>query len=158
MGTGMLSNEEIIEYYRQDAVKLFRYLNWLESKSGQTVSTIYGAEGISVNSVPFPVYDGTLMSFVKEATDTCFMDRNYVYVYSRKQLKTARDEMRLIKNATIRDMDDLAGILSHYILGGRTKARLWGEGVTLGVYVALLTKMKELIEYWDGEKVKFGGR
>ena len=35
MGTGMLSNEEIVEYYRQDAVKMFRYLNWLESKSVQ---------------------------------------------------------------------------------------------------------------------------
>ena len=154
MGTGMLSNEEIVEYYRQDAVKLFRYLNWLESKSGQRVSTIYGAEGISVNSVPFPVYDGTLMNFVKEASNTCFMDRNYVYVYSRKRLKTVKDELRLIKNATIRDMDDLAGILSHYVLGGRTKARLWSEGVTLGIYFAVLTKMKELIEFWDGERVK----
>ena len=57
MGTGMLSNEEIVEYYRQDAVKLFRYLNWLESKNGQQVSSVYGAEGIATNSVPFPVYD-----------------------------------------------------------------------------------------------------
>ena len=93
------------------------------------------------------------MSFVKEARNTCFMDRNYVYVYSRKQLKTVKDEMRLIKNATIRDMDDLAGILSHYVLGGQTKARLWSEGVTFGVYFAVLTKMKELIEFWDGERV-----
>ena len=153
MGTGMLSNEEIVEYYRQDAVKLFRYLSWLESKSGQKVSTIYGAEGISVNSVPFPVYDGTLLGFVKEATNTCFMDRNYVYVYSRRRLKTAQDEMRFIENATIREMDDLAGILSHYVLGGRTKARLWSDGVTYGIYFAVLTKMKELIEYWDGERV-----
>ena len=154
MGTGMLSNEEIVEYYRQDAVKLFRYLNWLENKSGKIVSSIYGAEGIAENSVAFPVYDGTLMSFVKEAGNTCFMDRNYVYVYSRKRLKNVKDEMNLIKNATIRDMDDLAGILSHYILGGRTKAKLWSEGVTSGVYFAVLTKMKELIEFWDGEKVK----
>ena len=154
MGTGMLSNEEIVEYYRQDAVKLFRYLNWLESKSGKQVSSIYGAEGIATNSVPFPVYDGTLLNFVKEVTNTCFMNRNYVYTYSRKRLKSVKDEMRLIQNATIRDMDDLAGILSHYILGGRTKARLWSDGVTFGVYYAVLTKMKELIEVWDGEKVK----
>ena len=154
MGTGMLSNEEIVEYYRQDAVKLFRYLNWLESKSGKIVSSIYGADGIADNSVPFPVYDGTLLGFVKEAGNTCFMDRNYVYVYSRKQLKNVKGEMRLIQNATIRDMDNLAGILSHYILGGRTKARLWSEGVTNGVYYALLKKVKEIIEFWDGEKVK----
>ena len=62
--------------------------------------------------------------------------------------------MRLVQNATIRDMDDLAGILSHYILGGRTKARLWSDGVTYGVYFAVLSKMKELIEFWDGERVK----
>ena len=154
MGTEMLSNEEIVEYYKQDAVKLFRYINWLESKNGQRVSSIYGAEGISTNSVPFPVYDGTLMSFVKEAQNTCFMNRNYVYVYSRHQLKSAKDEMRLIQNATIRDMDNLAGILSHYIMGGRTKAKLWSEGVTSGIYFALLTKMKALIEFWDGERVE----
>lgn len=154
MGTGMLSNEEIVEYYRQDAVKLFRYLNWLESKSGQAVSSIYGGEGIATNSVPFPVYDGTLLGFVKEATNTCFMDRNYVYVYSGKRLRNVKDELRLIQNATIRDMDDLAGILSHYILGGRTKARLWSDGVTYGIYYALLKKMKELIEFWDGERVE----
>ena len=153
MGTEMLSNEEIVEYYRQDAVKLFRYLNWLESKCGRSVSSIYGAEGISTNSVPFPVYESTLLSFVKEVSDTCFMDRNYVYVYTRNRLKNSRDELNLIKNATIRDMDKLAGILSHYVLGGRTKARLWSEGVTSGVYFALLTKMKELIEFWDGERV-----
>ena len=154
MATGMLSNEEIVEYYREDAVKLFRYLNWLEMKSGKQVSSVYKAEGISENSVPFPVYDGTLMGFVKEAGNTCFMDRNYVYVYSRRQLKSVKDEMRLIQNATVREMDDLAGILSHYIMGGRTKARLWSDGVTFGIYFAVLTKMKELIEFWDGERVE----
>ncbi|MBR5596880.1 MAG: hypothetical protein IKW30_05675 [Lachnospiraceae bacterium] len=154
MGTEMLSNEEIVKYYKEDAIKLFRYLNWLEKKSGQAVSSIYGGEGIADNSVPFPVYEGTLLNFVKEATNTCFMDRNYVYVYSRHGLKSAKDELRFIQKATIRDMDKLAGILSHYVLGGRTKTRLWSEGVTYGVYFALLTKMKELIEFWEGEHVE----
>lgn len=153
MKTGTLSNEEIVEYYRQDAAKLFHYLSWLESKQGQRVSSVYGAEGIADHSVPFPVYDSTLMHFVKAAADTCFMDRNYVYVYSRNGLKSAKDELRLIEHATIREMDDLAGILSHYILGGRTKARLWSEGVTSGIYFTVLSKMKALIEYWDGEKM-----
>ena len=51
-------------------------------------------------------------------------------------------------------MDDLAGILSHYILGGQTKARLWSDGVTYGIYFAVLTKMKALIEFWEGERVE----
>lgn len=153
MSTEHMSNEEIVEFYRQDACKLLRYLGWLETKTGQSTYNTYGAEGIAENSVPFPVYDGTLMNFVKEAQSTCFMDRNYIYVYSRNWLKTSRDELRLIETATIRDMDKLAGILSHYILGGQTKARLWSEGVTNGVYLAVLSKMKELIDFWDSEGV-----
>ena len=154
MGTEMLSNEEIVDYYKEDAIKLFRYLTWLESKSGQSACSIYAGEGISDNSVPFPVYDGTLLNFVKEAEKTCFMDRNYVYVYSRNGLKTSRDELRFISRATIRDMDKLGGILSRYIMGGRTKASRWSEGVSGGIYLALLQKMKELIEYWDGQRVE----
>jgi len=154
MGTEMLSNEEIVDYYKEDAIKLFRYLTWLESKSGKSAYSIYAGEGIAANSVPFPVYDGTLLNFVKEAEKTCFMDRNYVYVYSRNGLKSSRDELRLIQKATIRDMDKLAGILSHYIMGGRTKASRWSEGVSNGIYLAMLNKMKELIEYWDGQRVE----
>ena len=122
MGTGNLSNEEIVAYYKEDAVRLFAYLPWLESKKGQTTSSFYGADGIAEHSIAFPVYDSNLLRFVKEADRTCFMDRNYVYVYSRNRLKTAQDELNLIQKATIREMDNLGGILSHYILGGKRKA------------------------------------
>lgn len=154
MGTGTLSNEEIVAYYKQDVKKLCRYVSWLESKSGQQMHSNYGADGIATNSISFPVYDGTLMNFIKEAQTTCFMDRNYVYVYSRNGLKTSRDEMCLIQRATIRDMDKLAGILSRYVLGGRTKGKLWSEGVQNGVYVAILKKMQGLIEFWEGNMVE----
>ncbi len=154
MGTGNLSNEEIVAYYKEDAVRLFAYLPWLESKKGQTTSSFYGADGIAEHSIAFPVYDSNLLRFVKEADRTCFMDRNYVYVYSRNRLKTAQDELNLIQKATIREMDNLGGILSHYILGGKRKASLWSQGVANGVYVALLYKVKELIEFWDGERQK----
>lgn len=149
MRTDQLSNEEIIDYFRQDAGKLFRYLPWLQTKSGQSVFNTFKEEGIGENSIAFPVYDSTLLAFVKEAGNTCFMDRNHVYVYSRNRLKTYEDELRLIQRATIRDMDPLAGILSHYILGGRTKAILWSEGVQNGVYLALLSKIKEIFEFWE---------
>ena len=62
--------------------------------------------------------------------------------------------MRLIQRATIRDMDKLAGILSRYVLGGRTKGKLWSEGVQNGVYVAVLKKMQGLIEFWEGNMVE----
>ncbi len=149
MRTDQLSNEEIIQYFRADAERLFRYLPWLQNKSGSAACTKYNDERVTANSISFPVYDSTLLAFVKEADKTCFMDRNHVYVYSRKRLKTEKDELRLISRATIRDMDDLAGILSHYVMGGRTKAMLWSEGVQNGVYLALLLKIKEIFEFWE---------
>lgn len=152
MKTNQLSNEEIVDYFRQDAEKLFRYLPWLEGKSGHAICNIFKEEGIAQNSVAFPVYDSTLLQFVKEAEGTRFMDRNHVYVYSRNQLKTCQDELRLIEKATLRDMEQLGGILSHYILKGRTKALLWSEGVQNGVYLALLRKMKEIFDFWERDR------
>ena len=149
MRTDQLSNEEIIQYFRADADRLFRYLPWLQNKSGSAAYTKYSDERVTANSISFPVYDSTLLAFVKEAGNTCFMDRNHVYVYSRNRLKTEKDELSLISRATIRNMDDLAGILSNYILGGRTKALLWNEGVQKGVYLALLLKMKEIFDFWE---------
>lgn len=153
MKTDQLSNEEIISYFKPDADKLFRYLPWLESKNGQTIYDTYKDQGIAQNSIAFPVYDSTLLRFVKEASDTCFMDRNHVYVYSGNRLKNAQDELHLIQRATIRNMDQLAGILSHYIMGGRTKALLWNEGVKNGVYLALLLKIKEIFDFWERDRL-----
>lgn len=151
MNTEQMSNSDIIEYYRKDAMELLRYLPWLMQKSGGRTYSNYGGDGISANSMSFPVYDSTLMSFIKTAQKTCFMDRNYRYVYSRNRLKTEKDELVLIDHATVRDMDKLAGILSHYVMGGQTKAALWSAGVEKGIYVAILSKIKELIEFWDGK-------
>ena len=149
-----MSNAELVEYYKDDIAKLITYLPWLESKLGQQTSQIYSGNDIGVNSVPFPVYDGSLLRFVKACEETCFMDRNYVYVYTRNRIVSFRDELQLIQKSTIRDMLSLGGILSNYIIGGRRKAALWSEGVRNGVYVSLLRKMKEIMEYWDRERLK----
>ena len=48
----------------------------------------------------------------------------------------------------IKDMDDLAGILSKYILEGQTKGTVWAEGVYTGVLYQLIYKMDDLIHFW----------
>lgn len=149
-----MSNMELVEYYKNDVAKLLTYLPWLEGKLGQQTSQIYAGNDIGVNSVPFPVYDGSLLQFVRACEETCFMDRNYVYVYTRNRIRSPQDEIGLIQNATIRDMISLGGILSNYILGGRRKAVLWSDGVRNGVYVSLLRKMKEIMDYWDRERLR----
>ena len=86
-----LSREEIIICYKEDVVKLLEFLPWLEQKSGGASSSIYSGEGIDKSSMSVPVYDATLLNFIKAVRETDFINRNYVYTYSRYRIKTAGD-------------------------------------------------------------------
>ena len=147
MLTEQMTAAEVFDKYRSDIEKLIAYLPWLEEKSGKSkVSDIYNGDGLDEHSFSFPVYDGTLLRFVKDAENTQFMDRNYVYVISRNRLKSAEEEVEFVKKQTMLKMDNIGGILSKYVMGGRTKARLWSEAVDKGVFLAVVTRLKELYE------------
>ncbi len=142
--------QEVADGYRPDVERLIKYIPWLETKAGTyTASSIYAGEGIGEHSITFPVYDSTLLSLVKDARQTDLLDRNYAYVYSRNHIRTVAEEQGYIERATIRQMDGLKGILSKYILGGMTKGTVWTEGVANGSILKVLTKMKEILEYWE---------
>ncbi len=143
--------QKVIGQYKPDVERLIRYLPWLEEKAGSAgdLSTNYEGSGIKGHSITFPVYDGTLMSFVKEVQNTGLVDRNYPYIYSRYGIRSVRDELTAISHADIKAMDVLKGILSKYILGGMTKGRMWTEAVSNGVFLHIVRKMKENIEFWD---------
>lgn len=145
------SREEIVEYYKPEVEKLVSYIPWLESRKGESVATTYEGDHLSDTSITFPVYDQTLMSFVKTAKNTRLMDKNYVYVFTRNHLKTAADELRYVKRATLQEMGELGCILSKYVLKGMTKSGLWVEGVKNGVMLETLKKMQELMLFWDKE-------
>lgn len=141
--------QELMQHYRSDIELLVRYLPWLEAKRGQEVSNEYHSANDTERSFAFPVYEGTLLNFVKDVQKTSLTDRNYQYVYSRYQIETIADEYVQIDRATVQDMNVLIGILSKYVLGGRTKGMLWPEGVRNGIYLAIVNKLKELCEFWD---------
>ena len=96
-----------------------------------------------------PVYDSTLMSFVREAEGSALMDRNYSYVYTRNHIQNHEDERKIIAAAEMRDWGILRGILSKYVLGGRTKSVLWSQAVQENIFYLVLKRMQEIIEYWD---------
>ena len=102
-----------------------------------------------LRTMSFPIFDGTLLSFIKEAGNTSFMDKNYVYVYSRLGLKTPEDEKKVIESATIQEWNVLCGILTRYVQGGMTQSYLWRQGMTESIFYLVLLKMKEIVEYWD---------
>ncbi len=148
---------QLIKRYREDVEPLFRYISWLDSKKGAKVSSAYKDNDLAAHSMSFPVYDGTLLGFVKEVQKTKLLDRNYLYVYARHSLPTPKDELALIDSVTLVNMEILTGILSKYIMGGMTKGWLWSQAVEEGIFLAILLKFKELIDMWDQPVAEVGG-
>lgn len=141
-----LSRDEIIICYKDDVARLMRYLSWLQEKSGTSATSIYNGDGIDKSSIAVPTYDSTLLSFIKEAKKTDFINRNYVYTFSRYRIKTVADELRVINACSLQEITVLGDILSKYVLRGDVKGAVWAEGVQNGVYLALLLKLKEMME------------
>lgn len=141
--------QEKIEEYRRKMGKIFRYIPWLEEKAGTKLVHNYDGEKRPTHSIQIPVYDSTLLSFVKEMQGTGLMDRNYVYVYSRCGIRSVKDELRLIEQAEFEDMENIFGIMAKYVLGGMTKGILWSTAVENGVFLSGLKQIKKLLDFWD---------
>ena len=141
--------QQVVNTYKPDVEKLIRYLPWLEEKAGSSVAETFEGSGIRDNSIPFLVYDSTLLSFIKDVQRTGLLDRNYPYVYAQYGIRTVQDELNAISRADIKEMNILKGILSKYVLGGMTKARLWTEAVANKIFLNVIRKMKENVEFWD---------
>ncbi|MCR5304327.1 MAG: hypothetical protein K6E33_07165 [Lachnospiraceae bacterium] len=139
----------LVDRYRVELEPLLRYVPYLESKAGVGAASTYGDQGISRNSLMFPVYDGTLLSFIKEVKETTLIDKNYPYVYSKKMIRTVEDEKDLIERSDLIEMDNITAILSKYVLEGSYKAVVWTKGVREGIFLAVLKKMKANIDYWS---------
>lgn len=146
--------EQIVEEYRSDVELLLKYLPWLSKKSGKDVSSMYTGDA-EKPVIPIPVYDTTLLAFIKDVEKTKFIDRNYQYIYSRNNIRTHEDEIRLMENAKITDLKFIKGCLSKYVLGGRTRSVLWSEGVDAGIYVTALSCLNKLFfsNTKDGSKM-----
>ncbi len=149
MSQDMEYRRQQLDEYRQGVMPLLRYIPWFENNEGQPGSTLYRGPETTEHSMGIPVYDGTLLNFVREAGKSSLMDRNYRYTYSRGGIRTHEDERRAIASAELKDWDVLRGILSKYVMGGMTKSSLWAQGVQENIFLLVLKKMQEIIEFWD---------
>lgn len=138
--------QKLIADYMQILEPLLRYYPWLEQHAGEQMSSSYRAEEMREGGFSTPVYDSTLLAFVREASKSRLMDRNYPYVYTRNRIKDHDTERNLIHKATLKDWNLLCGILSKYVMGGKTKATLWSEAMVEQIFYLVLKKMKELVE------------
>ncbi len=144
-GQGETNSEKIRAQYLDDVDRVIRFIPWFDKVQGKSVSNYYDGNG-EYKLIQIPVVDSNLLDFVKVAGQTSLVDRNYPYVYTRLKIKTAQDELKAIEKAHLKDIDTLRGILSKYVLGGRSKASMWKEAVDNGVFIAILKKMKLLFK------------
>lgn len=144
-----LSRDEFLEMFREDVIRLSRYIPWFEKKSGKDVSQNYQDGDKMKHTMSFPVYDSILLSFLNDASTTVFMEQNYRYFYTRNHIQDKEDELRLIEAADIMHMEALQCILTRYVFGGLTKAYLWKDGVEDRIFLSVLKKARQIIEFWD---------
>lgn len=142
--------EQIVNTYRDDLERLLRYLPYLDKKTGRDVQNYYEGDG-TFKVIPVPVYDSTLLQFVKEAKKTKFVYRNYPYVYTRKRISTPEQEREAIEKCVLRDIDTIRGILSKYVLQGQTKSVMWTKGVEERIFVLALEKLRNLFSEYDAQ-------
>ena len=143
------SREEFLEMFKQDVIRLSKYIPWLEEKSGADVSKYYKDGEKMAHTLSFPVYDSILLAFLNDASTTVFMEQNYQYFYTRKHIQSYEDELALIEKADIMHMDILQCILSRYVFGGMVKAYLWKDGVEHRIFVNILKKARQIVEFWS---------
>ncbi|MCR5526416.1 MAG: hypothetical protein K6F39_03445 [Lachnospiraceae bacterium] len=140
--------EAFLREYKDDILALSVYIPYFTSKGAKDVAKAYDGE-YGQSSLNFPVFDSTLLGFVKKAQKTKLMDRNYPYIYSRNNIHTHDDERKVIAFATIRDIGKLKGIFSRYILEGNRIASRWSEGAEERIYLEILEKLKELVDFYS---------
>jgi len=138
--------DQMITTYGKELEMLFGFIPYFSEKNNTFAKNYDGAQGES--NLNFPVFDSVLLDFVKKASKTKLMDRNYPYVYSRNRIRTHEDERKCIERCTIRDVDILRGFLSKYILEGMHRGPAWAEGAREGIYLGVLLKFKELIDFY----------
>ncbi|MBO4901408.1 MAG: hypothetical protein J5518_01255 [Lachnospiraceae bacterium] len=137
--------EQILEQYSADVEKLLRYLPWLKKSTGDTVESFYeGDEETKGTLLKIPVFDSTLLSFVKDAEKTQFVTKNYPYVYTRNRIRSHEDERRLMRTARIQDIDLFKGIISKYVLEGKRRPAAWRDAVEEAVFTTALECLNEL--------------
>ncbi len=140
----------LMQDYKMKIKPLVAYLPWLQQATEKACVSNYSENGIKDSSISFPVYSSDFMGFIKACSVSGLMDRNYPYVYSRRAIKNHDEERRVIIGASWKEWDVLCGILSKYVLGGRTQATLWNEGISEQIFYLTVSKMQEITDFWDG--------
>jgi hypothetical protein len=143
---------QMLADYRQKLEPYFVYIPWFMERDGKNLAKIYESDQDISGTISVPVYESTLLGFVKSMNESGLMNRNYPYVYSKHNIRTYADELAYIEKCELRDIEDILGIIAHYVLGGMARGSLWTEAVEMGIFYHALVKIKDILSQWEDKK------
>ena len=143
----MTRGQKYIHDYEESIMTLYRYVPYLTERGGKDISQEYDGS-LGRSSMSFPVYDGTLLSFVREIQKSALFDRNYVYAYSKRRIRTPEQEEKAVKDAAFADIDMLRAVLSKYAVEGMRKTGVWQDAVERKLFLTAIVKLKEFLDYY----------
>jgi hypothetical protein len=143
---------QMLNDYRQKLEPYFAYIPWFMERTGKKQTKLYESDSDISSTISVPVYESTLLGFVKSMNESGLMNRNYPYVYSQHRLHTYADEIAQIDKCELRDMEVILGIISRYVLGGMARGKLWNDAVETGVFYHALVRIKEILSRWEDKK------
>lgn len=145
--------EQILEQYTPDVKKLTAYLPWLQKVKGEDAASTYEGEGKDKETLlSIPVFDSTLLAFVKEAEKTQFVNKNYPYVYTRYRINSHEMERMILREAKINEMDKFTGIISKYVLEGKRRPAAWKDAISERIFQTALEALSELFFRYTAEE------
>lgn len=137
------TRENIVEEYGSELDALLKYLPYLDKSREKMTQKYYEGDGEN-KTIPVPIYDSTLLAFVKAARNSKLITKNYPYTYKKYKISTSADELRTMKNGKLTDFELYRAILSKYVIEGQRKGVVWTQGVTDGIFSMVLISLKML--------------
>ncbi|MDR0221321.1 MAG: hypothetical protein LBI54_07970 [Lachnospiraceae bacterium] len=139
---------QVVAEYRALLDSYFRYIPWFQERMGRKLGRLYDGDADISHTIAVPVYDSTLLSFVKGIQDTGLINRNYPYIYSQHNIHDLTDELAWIARCELQDIEVILGIVSKYVLGGMTRGQVWNDAVEDGIFYHALVRIQEILGQW----------
>lgn len=123
--------------------KLFEFISYFENADRKNVCHWIGGkeDKDGVFTMPFPIYDKKLESFIDEVSKTDLMDREYMKTLRKYNVIGSSDKIASIEGA---DFNLLKAILTFYIRAERFCSGVWSSAFHDKVFYKILMRLKQL--------------
>ena len=139
-----LCNELYLSLVKNSIEKLSHYIPYFETATKESVCHWGGGEKLGENqfTMPYPIYDDTLVEFIEEFYKTNLISYDYLDVIESRGLKSTNEINNAIDYA---DIELVKAILTGYVRQERFCDGIWVDAVRDKVFLKILKRFCELL-------------